>query len=282
MWLWFFCVCIFASDTLLQLFDPLSPLLLFGPVLCYKWRCWEGQNIKGRAADRQIHRDTPSELPHTSSGCVLGPSLILWEPVHRDGAAVSQIPFTSRLFSGELTVLSLFQGFHMYLRHVFDGPGDHLVFECMKWCKWTKTYWKISICDWIYKLHLWARCCLILFLTEEPCLLNIMWHNYLDYALWQSGHCARHYMTEEQIMCAQRHPSGKMRWTPMVWSKDSVTTPDFRVQIKNIINSGVKSRVTNQPQCFSLYLKMTQGSDVHSEHAGQTSRGKLSKRQWGR
>lgn len=58
-------LCIFASDTPLYCFDLCSLLLLYGPVFCYKWRCWEGQNIKGQTADTQIHRDTPPVLLHT-------------------------------------------------------------------------------------------------------------------------------------------------------------------------------------------------------------------------
>lgn len=74
---------------------------------------------EGQTADIQIRGNTPSELLRTSSSCVLGPSLVLRELVYRDSAAVSQIPSTSWLFSGGLSVLSSFQGFHIYLNHCF-------------------------------------------------------------------------------------------------------------------------------------------------------------------
>lgn len=85
----------------LPLWSLVSAFHLHGPVLCYKWRCWEGQNIKGQITDMQTHRDTPSVHLHTSSSCFIGTNHLRAPPHSADSAAVSQI--TNDIITGEVS-----------------------------------------------------------------------------------------------------------------------------------------------------------------------------------
>ena len=128
-------VRISASDT----FDLHSLLLLYGPVLCYKWRCWECQNIRGPDC---WHTDSLEMLLQSVSApptaVFLGPSLVLRELVYR-GSNCSCVtnPLNIMIVRRRIVRVIFISG----LSHIFKSLFVLILIFFWQWQTWACWSW---------------------------------------------------------------------------------------------------------------------------------------------